>query len=277
MSSEPPRTVDAEATELAGAHLARWLDDLLPPGPCLVWAGGVTLASALATDGRRAVLLVEPRPAALEAAARTPRAGVTLAEAPADGLRFVSAVVIADPDAPEAGLDPLLRGPLEDAAVAVVTDPTGARAVSACLVAGGRTATTVDQHVRLASTIGTDDRPQIARSLGAPADAPDAVVVLAGIDGRPSVLVGSDAGPSRRWGQVEWVRHSLRDVDVELRADDTTRIEALEEEVDHGARRAEELEVHIDGLQRRIDDLEGSTSWRLSAPLRWLSDRATRR
>src|SRR5688572_6033138 len=74
----PPPTVDAEMAELGRAHLARWLDEVLPPGPCLVWAGGTSLASLLAADGRRAVLLIEPATADLEAATRRGSPGVAL-------------------------------------------------------------------------------------------------------------------------------------------------------------------------------------------------------
>jgi hypothetical protein len=279
MPAEPPGTVDAEAAELGRAHVARWLDEVLPSGSCLVWAGGVTLASVLATDGRRAVLLVEPAVGDLEEATRRPRVGVTLGGADAldPGDRYASGVIVAGRGPLAPLLDRVLDGPLRDAVVAVVVDPAGRDEVVAALEAAGRPSVTVPQHLRLASTLGSHDAPLPAATLGGPQDEPMTLIVLTGAVPAPSVLVGSDAGPTRSWADVEWVQRCIRDVDAELRAVDAVRIDELEAEATAAARREHDLEVNVDGLQRRIDDLEASTSWRLTAGLRWASDRARRR
>ena len=59
-------------------------------------------------------------------------------------------------------------------------------------------------------------------------------------------------------------------------AEDAVRLADLTERTTTAERRVDELEVHVEGLQRRIHDLEASTSWRVTAPLRWASERARR-
>jgi hypothetical protein len=275
---ESPSTLAAEATELGQAHLARWLDELLPPGPCLVWAGGMTLAAVLAADRRRPVLLVEPRERAREDSARRPRPGVTSggADAVADGMRFDSGVIVAGADAAVPLIEQLVVGALRDATVAVVVEPGQVDRVVAALEAMDRRPTAVRQHLRLASTLGADDRPASSQCLSPAEDQPSTVVVLVGVEALPSVLVGRDAGPTRAWAEVEWVRRSIRELDAELQAVDRARIDELEAQVAGAAQRLAELEARAAGLQQRIAEVEGSTSWRMTAPLRRLSDRVKR-
>ncbi len=275
--AEPPSTLAAEGRELAQAHLARWLDELLPPGPCLVWAGGVTLAAVLAADRRRTVLLVEPRTADVEEATRQARAGVMVrgADAIADGRRFASAVIMAGTDA---GSESALWSSVVDAAVAVVSDARSAEAVAARLEAVGRRSIVVRQHIRLSSTLDSDGvADYVDRLPGTGAEEAATVIVLAGVEARPSVLIGPDAGPSRWGAELDDLRQSIRQVDEELHADHVVRINELEAKVSEAGVRYRALETHAVGLQQRIDDLEGSTSWRLTTPLRWVADRARRR
>ena len=275
--AEPTTTLAAEGRELVQAHLARWLDERLPPGPCLVWAGGVTLASVLAADRRRTVLLVEPRAADREAVTRQACAGVIVRDAEAidDDERFASAVIVAGADA---GAEAAPWAAVGDAAVAVVADPSAAEAVVTRLEADGRHPVVVHQHVRLSSTLGADGLAgDVHRLAGSdPGDAAT-VLVLAGVDAQPSVLIGPAAGPSRWGSELDELRRSIRQVDQELHAEHVVRIAELEAEVRNAGVRHGALETHAEGLQQRIDDLEGSTSWRLTRPLRWVSDRARRR
>ena len=286
-------TLDAEGAELGDAHLARWLDELLPPGPCLVWAGGMTLAAVLAGDRRRPVLLVEPRAADLEDAGRRIRPGVRLTgvEALDAGQPFASAVIVAGADDDlELVLRSLLDGPadrspdrppLDEPVVAVVAEPTGVATVLTALERWGRPAVVARQHLRLASTLGIDGGAAPAECLEPRDGEATAVVIVSGsvpLASAPegSVLVGPDAGPTRAWAEAEWVRQSIRQVDAELRAVDAVRLEELEARLQEAEQRRHELEAYADGLERRVADLEGSTSWRVTAPMRWVSDRTRR-
>lgn len=275
---EPSSTFDDEVSEVGQAHLARWLDEQLPPGPCLVWGGGMTLAAVLATDRRRSVLLVEPHARAREEASRRSRPGVALggADAVDEGLTFDSGVIVARPDQASV-VEQLLAGALRGAAVAVVVDPADADQVVAALEASDRRPTTVRQHLRLASVVGADDRPLPADWLGLTEGEPDTVIVLDGAETHPSVLIGRDAGPTPAWADLDWLRRSIREVDAELRAVDAVRLGELEEQLTAAEHRRAELEARAASLQQRIAELEASTSWRVTAPLRWVSDRTTRR
>ena len=62
--------------DLAAEHRARWLAAVLPHGPCMVVAGGAALASTLAADSRRAIVLVEHNAARVEVASRVVAPGV---------------------------------------------------------------------------------------------------------------------------------------------------------------------------------------------------------
>jgi hypothetical protein len=276
---EPSSTLDAEAAEVGQAHLARWLDELLPPGPCLVWAGGTTLAAVLATDRRRSVLLVEPHAGEREEASRRSRPGVALGgpDAVGDGMTFDSGVIVADADGDAGVVERLVGGALRDAVVAVVADPADATWVVPALEAAGRRPTTVGQHLRLASVVVADDHPLPAGWLGLTEGEPDAVIVLDGADAHPSILIGRDAGPTPSWADLDWLRRSIREVDAELRAVDAVRLGHLEAQLTAAEQQRAELEARVASLQQRIAELEGSTSWRVTAPLRWVSDRTTRR
>lgn len=432
-----PGTIAAELDDLSRAHLAQWLDATLPPGPCLVWAGGMTCAAVLAADERRAVLLVEPRPADLETAARRPRPGVALGgpDALATHERFASAVIVdrapidprvpPEPAAPSHGAvaspgptalsaadhrstdrpgstgppspgespasapgepvtdrppangqgraaggaladprqsaDPAATGALPDpggsahpaaaadghvrvvdaadvavgvlgvldapaldqAVVVVIATPARAEVIRARLEQRGEgpgaLLRVLHQDVRLASTIEPaelDGPAGPTTPVTTPAATPVTTLLITGPNspgssgtagtrsdssetvrvgsthragqgalgrhddlaaGPPAVRLGPDAGPARWWADQEALRATLRSLDEELRSEGAERIRALTDDLEAAERRVAELTAHTDGLQRRIDDLEASTSWRVSAPLRWVADRARRR
>ncbi len=245
-----------------------------------MWAGGVVLSEVLTTDRRRAVLLVEPDPAVREEATRRGRPGVTVSGA--DGLaaleRVESAVLIDLGEGDPPPLTDLLDGPLRDAAIAVVVRPARADDTLAALAARPRPATAHPLHVRLASVIGPDDDGATAAAqLGGSQADPLAVVVLSGAEGQPSTLVGRDAGSARWWSDEARVRHAIREADQLVQDEDALRLRDLPLQLADAEQRLHDREVHIDGLQRRIDDLEASTSWRVTRPLRWGADRARRR
>jgi hypothetical protein len=310
--------------DLAAEHRARWLATVLPEGPCLLVAGGALLASALAADGRRAVVLVERSAARVEVASRTVSPGVRILHGALDRVdlapaTFASAVVVASPAydcvaAVEAADDLVSR----HGAIAVVAAPRLAARAQSALERTGRTTSSFDQRVRAASCIGVGESPVVAGTSATtvPAAAED-VVLIAGVAGVPSALLGPDTGPTTLRASVDGLvngvtaahtraRSAERDaarvgdvrrllleaeqaIDVvpDLHARlDATRADLDATRADLDATRADLVRLEAElatanarasANATRVEELLASTSWNVTAPMRWLSDRIHRR
>jgi hypothetical protein len=267
--------------DLAAAHRMAWLAQVLPPGPCLVWAGGPSLAAALAGDGSRTVLLLEPTARGAERALAEGAPGVTVRHAPdvasspaLDGAGFASLVVVLAPDDdPRRLLPPLVERSHQRGAIAVVDRHGRWQAALDVLRGLGRAPDVVHQAVRTASCIAVADDPVTATPETSLApDASDAVLLVDGLSPDPSVLLGDAAGPPAWTQSADEAVAALRRFDEQVRTEQIARIRELEAALAAAdAERAAAQHVADDrGLQ--IDALLSSTSWRISAPARWASD-----
>lgn len=276
----------------------------------MVVAGGAALASVLAADGGRAVVLVERSAARVEVASRIVAAGVRVLHGAPDELdlaraSFASAVVVLSPaydavTAVEAADDLVAR----DGAIAIVAAPRLADDAGAALGRTGRTVTSFDQLVRAASCIGVGEAPVVAGTWAATSPAAtEAVVLIAGAVGAPSALLGPDTGPTTLRASIDDLvngvtaahtraRRAERDA---ARVGDVRRLlleaeQAIDSVPDLHARldasRAELVRYDAElaaanarasAHAMRVEELLTSTSWRLTAPVRWLSDRIHRR
>ena len=138
----------------------------------------------------------------------------------------------------------------------------------------GRRATVVWNQIRLASTVAVSDAstaasPQV-RSLSQARRDPTAALVLSDIDPIPSVLIGADAGPASWWSDTEALRGTLQQIDEEMQAAAVGRERDLEQALADAEHRWQDAES-------RLSALTGSTSWRVTAPLRRASDIVKRR
>lgn len=295
--------------DLAAEHRARWLAALLPAGPCVVVGGGAVLASTLAADGRRAVVLVERSAARVEVASRTVAPGVRVLPGAPDTIdlapgTFTGAVIILSPaydcDAAVAAIDDLVD---RLGVIAVVATPGLAGAARLALERTRRSLTSFEQLVRAASCIGVGDAPVVAGSwaAGPPATA-EAVVLIAGAAGAPSALLGPDTGPTTLRASIDDLVNGVTAAHTRARSAerDAARVADVrrllleaEQAIDtvpdlqHGL---DATRAHVAALEAelaaanarasahaaRVEELLASTSWSATAPLRWLSDRMRR-
>lgn len=320
------RTRAGAIADLAAEHRARWLGTALPDGPCLVVAGGALLASALAADGRRPVVLVERTAARVELALRTVAPGVRVVHGALDRIdlapaTFTSAVVILSP-ACDCVTDVQAADDLvgRHGAIAVVAAPRLAARARTALERTGRAVSSFEQLLRAASCIGVGEAPVVAGSWAATSPAAaEAAVLIAGTVGVPSALLGPDTGPTtlraidelvdevtaadgrapsveRDTARVADVRRLVLEaeqaIDVVLglhsrldatRADlDATRadLDATRADLDATCAQLARLDAELaaakaraSALTTRVDELLASSSWNVTAPMRWLSDR----
>lgn len=270
-------TISAELDELLCAHQTEWLDHALPAGPCLLWAGGATTAAALAMDRRRTVLLIEPDQSRRDRAERRPSPGVKVVgpETAHDAGRFASVVIFAaTPHSVD--LDALLSLGADGMATVIVVPADQADPVHDHLRSRRSDTSVVPQRLTLASAIGTGS--VVSASLPSGADQAAALVV-AGIDPISSLRLGFDAGPARWWADIDQVRGALDQVDHEMGDDRLDRIWTLEQRESSLLVENAELAIALAGSQaataaglERVEELLGSTSWRVTAALRWVSD-----
>lgn len=281
----------AELDDLAHTHLATWLAEVLPTGPCLVWGGGPSLASVLTAAGDRTVLLVEPTTAGAEHASRHLSPGVRAQPPPSGSLTrsddlpgrgsYASAFVLLTADGDAHELVTSIAGHLaSDAAIAVRAAPGTGADVLATLEGLGWEAAVVHQEIRSASCLALQNHefthpPAPAHHLpGIEPRTIEADIVLAGTVATPSVLLGGDASPERWWQDREDLVTHLRSMDQQLLTDDMRRIEELEAAL--SATRADAEQQATESAQR-IEELLGSTSWRMTAPVRRVSQALRRR
>jgi len=296
--------------DLAAEHRARWLAAVLPHGPCMVVAGGAALASTLAADSRRAVVLVEHNAARVEVASRVVAPGVRVLHGSPHEIdlargSFASAVVVLSSayggvTAVDTADDLVAR----DGAIAVVAAPRLAADAGAALRRTGRTVTAFDQVVRAVSCIGVSEAPVVADAWAATSPAAtEGVVLIAGAAGAPSALLGPDTGPTTLRASIDDLvngvtaahtraRRAERDA---ARAGDVRRLlleaeQAIDSVPDlHAgldACRAELVRYDAElaaanarasAHAMRVEELLASTSWKVTAPMRRLSDRIHRR
>jgi hypothetical protein len=319
-AAELPAALSTRAgalADLAAEHRARWLGSVLPEGPCLLVAGGALLASALAADGRRAVVLVERTAARVEVASRSVAPGVRIVHGSVDRVdlgpaTFASAVVLLSP-AHDSVTEVQAAGDLVDGqgAIAVVAAPGLAARARAALEGTGRTVSSFEQLVRAASCIGVGEAPVLAGSWAATSPAAaEAVVLIAGAAGAPSALLGPDTGPTtlragleelvngvtaaetrarsaeRDAGRVADVRRLLLDAEqaVDVVPGLHARLDATRAELDATREHVVRLDVELAAANARasahaarVQELVASTSWNVTAPMRWLSDRILHR
>ena len=296
--------------DLAAEHRARWLAGVLPEGPCVVVAGGAALASALAADGRRAVVLVERSAARVEVASRIAAPGVRVLHGAPDDIdlareSFASAVVVLlsaydGLTAVQAADDLVAR----DGAIAVVAAPGLAAGAGMALGRTRRTPTSFEQQVRAASCIGVGEAPVVAGSWAATSPAAtEAVVLIAGAAAAPSALLGPDTGPATLRASIDDLvngvtaphtraRRAERDaarggdirrllLEAEQAIDSVPDLHAgLDASRAQLARYNAELaaaNARASAHAMRVEELLTSTSWKVTAPVRWLSDRIRRR
>lgn len=268
--------------DLATAHRMVWLAQVLPPGACLMWACGPSLAAAVAGDGSRTVLLLEPAPGGAERALAQGAPGVSVRDAQAYGRTsqngaepFASLVVALDEHDDPAEVLPGLLGRLHRrGAIAVVHEGDTWPDTLELLQGAGRRPSIVHQGMRVASCIGVGDDLVTAvpdASLHVDADDPF-VIVTDGLLAEPSVLLGGPARPPVWATDAEEAVDTLRRFDEQVSAERLTRVRELE-----GALAAVEADLAAAHLESRdlalqLEAVLTSTSWRLSAPGRWASD-----
>lgn len=290
--------------DLARQHVIRALEEILPrEGSVLVASRDHALADALAAGGR-AVLLATPTPALSEVA--TGRCASTVAVVtgiPADCGPLSSAVLVLgthdEVEPAVKGVDGHVR---PGGSIALVVPPELADAAADALSSTGRAVQSYDQVLKATSCIGGDGPVQTSSSAGS-ADR-IAVIVLAG-DARlaPGALLGHDANPDT-WRsatselvlalkQAQQAQRTLLPASEQLataRAQLLDAEQALAEVLDLRAREqhaqdqvqalAQQLatsQASAQRLEARVDDLLSSTSWRVSAPLRAVSNLFRRR
>lgn len=272
------------ADRLAGfadAHRMTWLAQALPPGACLLWAAGPSLAAALAADESRTVLLLEPTARGTERALAEGAPGVIVRHAAdgrlaasAEGGAFASLVVVACGDDDLAELLPSLIEHLHPRGAIAVVDDRGTWQEAVDVLRGlHRAPVVVHQAVRAASCIAVDDQPApaVPETALAPDDS-DSVLVVDGLPITPSVLLGGAAGPPAWGDDPAEALAALRRFDEQVAEERVARIRELERALAsaEAARAAAQHEADDRALQ--IAALLSSTSWRFSAPARRASD-----
>lgn len=268
--------------DLASAHRMTWLAQVLPPGACLMWAGGPSLAAAVATDGSRTVLLLEPAPGGAERALAQGAPGVSVGDARSprqiaatDAGPFASLVVALDEqDDPTEVLPPLVAAVHERGAIAILHPGSTWPDTVAVLRGLGRHAAVVRHSIRVASCLGVRDEPVPAVPDAAlHADSDDAFVVITdGLPEDPSVLLGGPAGPPAWVADADQAIDVLRRFDEQVSAERLARVRALEGALAETEAALAAVRLEADDLARQLDAVLTSTSWRLSAPGRWASD-----
>lgn len=266
---------------LAAAHRMAWLAQVLPPGSCLLWAGGPSLAAAIAGDGSRTVLLLEPTAGGAERALAEGAPGVAVRHATTADDDAVGAaggfasliVVLAADDAPGEVLPALVARVHPRGAVAVIDEGGAWQAAVDVLRRLDREPVVVPQVVRAASCIAVADEPVTATPESSLAPDGDAtMLVVAGLDPTPSALLGGPAGAPSWIDDADDAVATLRRYDERLAEERAARIAELEAalvaaEVDRAA-----VQHLADDRALQIEALVSSTSWRVSAPARWASD-----
>lgn len=266
---------------LAAAHRMTWLAHVLPPGACLLWAGGPSLAAAIAGDGSRTVLLLEPTVRGTERALAEGAPGVVVRHAPhvrstpaAEPGEFASLVVVPTADDHLADLLPPLVERLHPRGAIAVVDEHGAWQEAVDLLRRlDREPAVVHQAVRAASCIAVTDEPVSATPETALApDTDSTVLVLDGLAVAPSVLLGGPAGPPTWTDDATEAVAALRRFDEQVVEERVARIRELETAL--AAEQAERAAAQhqADDRALQIDALLSSTSWRMSAPARRASD-----
>lgn len=266
---------------LASAHRMAWLAQVLPPGSCLLWAGGPSLAAAIAADGSRTVLLLEPTARRAERALAEGAPGVIVRHAAtvddtsaADGGGFANLVVVLTAgDDPAELLPPLVERVHRRGAIAIVDEGGAWQAAVDVLRRLGREPAVVHQTVRSASCIAVTDEPAPATPETSLApDAGCAVLVVDGLPALASVLLGGPAGPPHWIDDAAESVAALHRVDEQVAEERVARIRELEAALATAQAERAAAQHVADDRALQIEALLSSTSWRISAPARWTSD-----
>lgn len=279
-------TFARELAELMASHRARWLADVLPAGPLVVWGGGRALAATLCADPSRTVVLLEPSEAAASAAmkqgcpglrtvhvASSHSAGSDLEEM---GLRDLVGMVMVprSPSEIDVVLPLLARHCVPTCAICIVVSSDDADHAARSLESLGRQdAVTLFQRSSACSRIEPAQGSLAPTVRADPAEGgPDIALALSGVPAQicaaGDVLLGHDVG-LRTWrAGVDQMAATVALLDQHVDEQTTSRVRQLEGALALEQQRGADAQRSAEEWAAQVDLLHSSTSWRITAPLR---------
>ncbi|MGQ0832704.1 MAG: hypothetical protein ACT4OV_13610 [Microthrixaceae bacterium] len=288
-------TFARELDALAEAHRAAWLASVLPAGPALTWSVGRAIAAALCTDGSRGVVALEPLEAVAADVMRRGSAGLRVLHAAGPrpsvpdlaglGLTGFRSIVVAADDALELAIVlPQLVAAAEAGCTVCVIDPPDPDAAVEMLADNGLEGAVVHvQRVLAASHIAP--RAQSPAPATVDGDVRDIeaerVLVTCGIAqaerDASSVRLGHPTGTTSWRTGVDQMAASLARIDRTVGDLHAARVVELEAALDVAQHRNDLAQQETAAWAERVELLRRSTSWRVTAPLRRVTDLLRRR